>query len=380
MWINITEEIFEKAEFKSLNFLFQLLSWYPANSCSRYNIIVDTEKLINTKNFIKLSTVEKNLKEFLDIEFTNFTNRNSQISYKVSYKSQVNNFNIEEAIIFLNQPVSIVLENNKNDSQFILSIIKHFCDNENYIFEHFNNGWIQFENAGGCSNIPNFMESFFNKFNSLAKNNNKNISVYFRGIIIIDSDKEFENQDFKHKNLLSRLEGLSIDVSGVIDGENKIINENQFIHILEKRMMENYIPKEIFEDIKKQNSVIKNEKMKDWLDVYLNLVDNKQLDYINISDGFPPKKDKFEGGIRKNVHHDILSLFSLSVTDINFQKLDGGFKFQGFDKKGNLKIGGSFKDEFPNLYRKSIINKDNLRIRDGSGELQKIANKISKLL
>jgi hypothetical protein len=62
MWINITKEIFEKAEFKSLNFLYQILSWYPANSFPRYNIVIDTEAVKDTENFNKLSTIEKNLK------------------------------------------------------------------------------------------------------------------------------------------------------------------------------------------------------------------------------------------------------------------------------------------------------------------------------
>jgi hypothetical protein len=185
MWINITKDIFDKAEFKSLNFLYQILSWYPSDSCSRYNVVIDTENVLNTENFKKLSTVEKSLKEFLDIEFTNFTNTNSNISYKISYKKKKSNFNIEEAIVFFNQPVSIVLENNKNDSQFILAVIKHFCDNEKVVFNHFNNGWIQFENAGGCSNIPNFMDGFFKKFKTIADKNNKRVSDYFRGIIVI---------------------------------------------------------------------------------------------------------------------------------------------------------------------------------------------------
>jgi uncharacterized protein with HEPN domain len=380
MWINITKEIFDKAEFKSLNFLYQILSWYPSDSCSRYNVVIDTEKVLNTDNFKKLSTVEKSLKEFLDIEFTNFTNTNSNISYKISYEKKLSNFNIEEAIIFFNQPVSIVLENNKNDSQFILAIIKHFCDNEKIVFNHFNNGWIQFENAGGCSNIPNFIDGFLKKFKTIADKNNKKISDYFRGILIIDSDKEFDNQEFKHKALIEKLERLGLDTKNIIESTNTIINQNPYIHILEKRMMENYLPKEIFEYLRSQNSIQKNNELKDWLDVYCNLTDKKQLDYLNISDGFPPKKGKYDNTLRKDVNKEILKLFSLDVTDLNFQKLDKGFKFQGFDENGNLKNGSSFKEQFPNLFRKTIVNKKNLEIRDGNGELQIIANKIKNLL
>jgi hypothetical protein len=145
-------------------------------------------------------------------------------------------------------------------------------------------------------------------------------------------------------------------------------------------MMENYLPKEIFDDLKSQNSIQQNQELKDWLDVYFNLTDKSQLDYLNISDGFPPKKGKYDSTVRKDVNQEILKLFSLSITDLNFQKLDKGFKFQGFDENGNLKNGSSFKEQFPNLFRKSIVNKRNLEMRDGNGELQRIVDKILNLL
>lgn len=368
MWINITREIFEKAEFKSLNFLYQILSWYPTNSNPRYTIIVDTEVVKNTENFILLSSIEKSLKEFLDIEFSNFANLNSSISYKIAYKNRCNNFNIEEAILFFTQPVSIILENNKNDSQFIIAIIKHFGDNgiNNKAQEHLDNGWIQFENAGGCTNVSNFLEGFLRKYKSIADKNSRNVSEYFRGIIILDSDIEYLSQSSKHVELMNKLKSLGIDNN---------------VHILQKRMMENYLPKEVFEDLRSQNPISRNSDLKDWLDVYLNLNNEEQIDYLNIPDGFPPKKDKLDSsGIRKSIAPEILSQFSLSVTDINFQKLDKGFKFKGFDKSGNLKSGGSFKEEFPNLFKKAIVNKENLDFRDGKGELQEIANKIMRLL
>jgi hypothetical protein len=52
----------------------------------------------------------------------------------------------------------------------------------------------------------------------------------------------------------------------------------------------------------------------------------------------------------------------------------------GFDNFNNLKTSGSFKDEFPNLFRKSIITKINLEKRDGIGELRSILDKITALL
>lgn len=145
--------------------------------------------------------------------------------------------------------------------------------------------------------------------------------------------------------------------------------------------MENYLPRVVFEELNSQKSVTNNVDLKNWLDAYLNLGTEAQKDFINIPDGFPPKKDKFDStGARKLVQPEILQLFSLTEGDINFQKLDKGFTFKGFDGRGELKTGGSFKEEFPNLFKKPVVNKHNLAVRDGKGELQNIANKISKLL
>lgn len=368
MWINITKEIFEKSDLKSLNFLYQILSWYPDGSSIRYNIVIDTEKVKDSANFKTLSSIEKSLKKFLDLEYAYFTASSSNISYKIAKQKNRNNFNIEEAILFFNQPVSIVLENNKNDSRFIRAIITHFgvTDGVNKAAEHLSNGWIIFENAGGCKNIPNFMEEFLERFRKIADKNKRLISDYFRGIIIIDSDKEFETQESKHSSLIAKLNTLGV--------------ENSQIHILEKRMMENYLPKEVFQDIQRQNTVQQNTDLKEWLEVFLTLNDT-QADFINIADGFPPNSNKYDNnGSRKPVDIEILTLFDLELAGINFNKLDKGFKFKGFDENGNLETDGSFKKVFPNLFRKTTVNKQSLTTRDGNGELQKIAEKINQLL
>ncbi|MDI9882128.1 hypothetical protein [Flectobacillus longus] len=368
MWINITKDVFVNSDFKALNFLFQILSYYPSIATKpRYNIVIEIEKVLDTENFKKLASIEPNLSSFLEEEYNAYVT-SSAIPYKITSKRGTSNFNIEEAILFLNQPVSIILENNKNDSEFILAIIKHFGNINNYnkAQEHIDNAWLQFENAGGCGNIPNFMEGFLNRFKALARKNSRNISDYFRGVIILDSDTDFPTQPSKHDTLLNKIQKLGIDINS--------------IHILKKRAMENYLPIESFEELQKQRAVSKNNDLNNWISTYRHL-SNTQKDFLNISDGFPPKKDKFNSGnIRKPVDTNILSLFSLRLSDKNFKYLDVGFTYMGFDNFNNLKTSGSFKDEFPNLFRKSIITKINLKDRDGIGELQSILDKITALL
>jgi hypothetical protein len=386
MWINITKNTFENSDFKGLNFLYQIISYKPTFSIKpRYNIVIDVEKVNNSPNFQLLKTIEPSLEEFLEAEYNVYA-IGTDVPYKVTSLKGNQNYTIEEAIVFFNQPVSIVLENSKNDATFILSIIKHFGIDNGYnkAQEHIDNGWLVFENAGGCTNIPNFMEGFLNRFKELAKTNNRNISDFFRGIILIDSDKEFENQSIKstHKSLLSKLNLLQIDTSNILNSNYLLINQNNKIHILEKRMMENYLPKDVFLEIARQFSVRNDDNLKDWLDAYLNLTDKEQLDFINIPDGFPPSEKKFINGNRKSISIEILNLFQLQISDINFQKLDKGFKFYGFKDNGSLNSSkeASFKSEMPSWFNKQLITKQNLEARDGKGELQTILNKITTQL
>ncbi len=391
MWINITKDVFVNSDFKALNFLFQILSYYPSTATKpRYNIVIDVENVRGTTNFEKLEYIEPNLSSFLEEEYNAFVIASPTIYKNITSHSGASNFNIEEAIPFLNQPVSIILENNKNDSEFILAIIKYFGNIKNYnkAQEHIDHAWLQFENAGGCGNIPNFMEGFLNQFKHLAEKNNRKISDYFRGIILIDSDKEYSTQAVKgdHKALLKKLNDLNIDVSNIVDQNSGIIlNKNPNFHILEKRMMENYLPKEVYQEIKRQIGRLANQKeLNDWLDVYLTLSVKEQLDFLNIPDGFPPgeKSKKYINEVRKSVANEILSLFQLVITDINFQKLDNGFDFKGFDENGKLNTGKEFnvKNELPKWFKKGVVNRANLEKRDGIGELQSILDKITALL
>lgn len=388
MWINITKEIFDNSDFKGLNYLYQILSYNPTTSSKpRYNIVVDTEKIKESENFKKLASIEKSLLEFLDLEYAYYKTNSQNISYKISSKSNNLHFNIEEAVLFFTQPVSIILENNKNDSEFFLAIIKHFGNNNTYnkAQEHIDNAWLKFENAGGCGNIPNFLQGFLNQFKLIALKNNRNLFDYFRGIIIIDSDKEFQNQPIKgsHTNLLKKLKLLGFDTKDIINEESgEIINNNNSFHILEKRMMENYLPIEVFQEINRQIKNQDNQDLKDWLSVYLSLNRKEQIDFINIPDGFPPNENKFDNGKRKNVSSDLLKLYNLNITDINFEKLDKGFNFKGFNDKGILNTGNEFnvKNELPKWFKKGIITKRNLAQRDGKGELYQILEKIKILL
>jgi hypothetical protein len=366
MWINLTKDIFDNSDLKGLNYLYQILSYNPSTSTfPRYNIVVDTDKVKGTSNFKTLNVIEKSLVEFLDIEYSNFTTTAQNLSYKISSKRNELHFNVEEAIIFLSQPVSIILENNKNDAEFVLAIIKHFGVNDGYnkLDEHINNSWLKFENAGGCDNLPNFIEGFLKQFKNISTKNNKNRAEYFRGFIILDSDIEYPNQTPKHTEVLRKLNELGV--------------ESNQICILEKRMMENYLPEKVFEELKENNQNTFSEDLINWIDAYLSLTD-KQKDYINIPKGnlLGNENPKAKGLT------DFWEVSETNISQVNSDKLNIGFKFNGFHGNGSIRQANNFKNAFPRLFIKATHRGllDRTRHQDNPNELKDILDKITALL
>lgn len=352
MWVEIDKDIFEKGDLKGLNYLYQILSWSPLNSNRRYNIFIDIEKIKHSPNYKKLKEIENKFDELIEAEFNKFITENSSNTkrdYTVTLKKIEGGFNIEESIRFFKQPVSIVLENNKNDAYFIKAIIYHF-DRDGIINEHLKNGWIKFENAGGCSNVENFIEGELKQFEDIAIRNGKETSTYYRGLVILDSDKEYPTQPIKseYDKLTLYLNSISID-----------------FHILLKRAMENYMPDEVFDSLRNEYKRHPNKykKLLNWINAYLNLSPS-QKDFLNISSGFP--KDMH--GNLKPFNADVQNLFS-NVSNTNLEKLKNGFKYP------------DFKNNYPQLFENNKVNKATLKTRMTStapNESQDILNKINK--
>ena len=345
MWVEIKKDIFEKSDFKSICYILQLLSWFPYGSISRYNLLVDAESIKNTDNYTKLITTFSEFKELIDSEFNDFVNNTAHVNFQISTLNQKNKstiFNIEESVRFFNQPLCIILENSKNDAYFVKAIIFHF-DTKGRVREHLQNGWLKFENAGGCTNLENFIEGELKAFEDLAAKNKKNTSDYYKAFVILDSDKEFPNQPNKHDLLLEILDSLNIQH-----------------HILQKRMMENYMPDDVIIEI--ENGLSKST-LKQWIDVYKHL-NHEQKDYLKYYDGFNEKVNSLD-----YLHPEVKSLYIDQRS--NFDILKHGFKFKGKE----------FKNEFPLLFLNSPrVNRNSLKTRANSNELETILQKINDLI
>lgn len=340
MLIEIKDNIFSGNDFKGLNFLIQLSTYKH-----RYDLFVDLSSVQDFEFYKRLDSEDKSILE----DYFNQSIQNSQAEcprYTVS-GTGIEHFNLEEAIRFFVQPVSIILENSLNDAYFIKALIRFF-DNTGEVTKHLNNNWIQFENAGGCDNIINFIEGKSQSFNNLPKNNYQ----YLRIMTVMDSDKKFLNDKLR-PNKLKTLRYL--------------IGNNCSSHILRKRNMENYLPNEILDSTPRYNT------NKDLINIYKNFNNPFQKDFFNISKGFTNKKPDKMPKTRFDLEEGIQNLYDLSsISESDFEILDKGLKI------------ADFKSEFPKLFENTAITKENLldrvRHQQKNNELQEIVDKILKLL
>ena len=344
MWIEIESDIFDNADFSALNNLISHLVYNPIDSIFRYNVLVNLP-LVETKSLFK--KLPQHLQETLTQEYNVYGLISPKVKYCVSETArQSGKFNIEEALRVFKEPLVILLENSKNDAHFIECIASYFGKKNsgglNRIEEHIANGWIAFDNAGGCTNVKNVIDGKLAAYNRLALKYGRNNYEYYRAFVLLDSDREYPLQTIKSQ-YTKLLEHLSdIEVCGV--------------HILEKRMMENYMPDEIFEDIQIEN-------LQPWISVY-KILSQDQKDYLAYKDGF--SKDFESNGNRKPLHPEIVNLYNISKKNIEI--LDNGFNYP------------HFKTNFPQLFKSTRVNKHTLKSRANSTELEVLVAKIEELI
>ncbi len=341
MTIEFKPDIFSGENFKGLNVLLQLTTYK-----NRHAVFADISQIEN-RPLYKL--LDKDDQALLIQEFnTQIIQQKSALKadyYVSNTVSQNNEFVIDEAIRFFIQPISIILENSLNDQYFIRSLVNNFNCHE--IQRQIGNNWIQFENAGGCSNIENFITGKLQAYNSLPKE----AHCYLRCFILLDSDREYKNQPLKkpYEQLI-----VFLKKHGII------------YHFLEKRTMENYMPDTVFTDYKTHNNVLG-----EWIDAYLSLTP-QQKDYLNISRGFTKRDDKGQQEHRNTLQKEVIDLYA-DVSDLNFDKLNQGFKLP------------EFKTQFPKNYidhygvhKKSLLERT--CHQNNQKELIEIVNKIKSLL
>lgn len=348
MLVEIKPDIFEGDDFKSINYLVQISSYRNKNE-----LVVDIPMVKNSKLYLRLDQddrayLEQNFIAYMTSQSQNSSSQKSftNASYYVTNKSTGSReFNLEEANVFFEQKLSILLENNLNDSHFIKAIITHF-DNLGRATSSLESEGIQFDNAGGCKNYKNFITARLATYSKLPKKP----ELYLRCFVVLDSDRTHPDQkiDINHEALIEELSKWGIPY-----------------HILEKRMMENYMPDEVFEEYRPgvNDPWIESRR-------YLSEI---QKDHINIPSGFTKKgSNNAPLQTRAELPAEVQSLY-FDVSNPNFNNLDKSLQI------GNFKV--TFPEKFTtshNVHKSTLLNRTANQLN--KYELQEILDKITELL
>ena len=138
MIVEIKEDIFKGNDFKGLNYLIQILTYKQ-----RYQLFVEWTIIKDTGLYQKFDIDDQ--KEIEESYNKIILEGTLEPKYIIS-ENDSSYFDIEEAIRFFNQPVSIILENSLNDQYLLRAIIKYF-DNTGEVQRQLDNGWIQFNHV-----------------------------------------------------------------------------------------------------------------------------------------------------------------------------------------------------------------------------------------
>lgn len=245
MKIAIDNEIFhDSGEFRNL---YRII----LNGDQRHVFLIDYPSIVDSVNFEKLEPIDQEI-----LSHSYVSNNRTEIlpKFTISKLSEIGRFTTDEAILYLDQPLSILLEHGLNDRYFLESLFKHF-DEDKEILRHLSKGWIIFDHAGGAGPIKSIINGTFRAMATWPKKDKK---VYLRFFVIMDSDKKTDNSK------------LGTDKENIV--KHLVKNEIEH-HVLIKREMENYIPESILQTLDDE-----------YLNEYCKLTD-LQKDYFDLEKG-----------------------------------------------------------------------------------------------
>ena len=332
MIVSIDHSIFESATTDErkmqLSFLLYLLVNKTCYTLSLQDDVTDTA-------FYKEQP--GSIKDVIDDAFmtTIMSSTNADCFVGVGYESEEiqRKFSLQEAMTFLMEPSSIVLENALNDAYFIDALFRCYDDTgkmRSYVKE----GWLQYDNAGGCGNIQNFLQARVNHYQGKTK--------FLKCYVIVDGDKLYPKQEQnKYNNLEKKLEEWGVG-----------------IHILEKRTMENYMPMLVLRNQTKSNQ-------REWVSSYEEL-SPVQRDYLSIGGGFSydekkKKKESLDRELKRfrkrksqmNDKHFVSKYMSSGRKELYSNVSNGNFCHLAL----GFPVNGVFKDTYPKLYQSPLATR-----------------------
>lgn len=331
----------------------------------RYELKLTDDEIIGYESFKRLMQSEQRIIEE-QIAYNIFSSASSDVDCEVKFGGETERnrkvFSPSEAITYLLQPLSVILENAYNDSHFMTAIFRLF-NPSGELMRQVQEGWIRFENAGGCSNVKNFL---------LARRGyDGEQQKFLRCYVLLDGDRRFPTDtepNIRYKKLTEQLTEWGVSY-----------------HVLEKRCMENYLPDEAM-------TSLKNNATESWIDAYMAL-SPEQKDFISIAEGFRTDISKDEKRVVREKESKLLTKdlnkrkksyvrgflpikeqsFYTSVSSGNFLHLESGLKIV------------NFKTQYPQKFADEVyVYRTNMQSRtshqNDPHELEHIADSICALL
>lgn len=344
---------------QELNFLLSIIIYKR-----RYDLVVTDAEVLSSAGFAHLTQTEKKIikETLINVLTASRENADCEVAMNGETEDDLKIFTPEEAIVYLLQPLSVILENGLNDAHFMRAVFRLF-DTSGELTRRESEGWIRFENAGGCSNVKNFLTARIKSFGDKQK--------FLNCFVLLDGDRRYPTDpepEKKYRKLKEQLEAWGVGC-----------------HVLEKRCMENYIPDEAIRSVAGAAHL-------DWINAYMTLTAS-QKDFLSISEGFETditkeekrtvrakesllmtkdKKRRKKSYVRGFLPTDEL-LFYTSVLNGNFLHLEKGLKVK------------NFKVQFPMAFNNPVVTyKSNLLQRTAHQndpyELEHIVQEISATL
>lgn len=338
MEFRLHNDCFEHNHYKALSVLLRLVDYEN----EMHKITVDDPDILNSNLYYDL---DKNDRDLITdsfnasvIDSTPYEGESIDVKSQGCSEYTLKVFTLDEAVRYIQEPLWVLLENDLYDGHFIKCLIRNFGTQRAKAALAKNQ--IRMGHSGGCGNTKNTLEEKIKGFDGKSK--------FLRIYIVWDGDQRYPKENVtKYDTDKGNLDSMNIGY-----------------HILHKREMENYMPKEAIQEIAVP-------KFRAWFDAYCSLTDI-QKDYYDIDHGFLYEKVTYSSANRDQLPSSIKILFE-SVSNANFDILKEGLKI------------GNFKRSFSERFESSpYSNKATLLARTltqpNPHELQDIADAINRLL
>ncbi len=322
MWFELKKDLFSDSYLTDLRKLIDDLCYK-----SKYNFFIDIEQIENDLIFDQFY---KENNEIIARFYEMFVTTNPKDIIIISNND--GDFNLSEAIIFIEEKFELILENDMNDGEFVNCLLKEFNEKSKKIIHFKENNWFKYQNAGGATGVINTIQQKINHFGNRK---------FLKCFVLVDSDLDYPQiENKKRKNLI-----------------DFCYNNNIPFHILHKREIENYLPLDIFNEINPTSLFVRT---------YIDRLDNNQRDFIDIENGI----NKSRKNLEKN-KKEVFNFFS-NLIENDFNNLRNGIssEFENF-KRDYAKL-------FKKAKREGLLERTNHQTNPK--ELEEILEKITALL